>query len=57
MRSEEIDDAVGEAIPTSKQVLAEKKKALEDARGRYALAKEMRDEEADRNVGRPPEGH
>lgn len=46
MRSEEIDSAVGEATPNAKQVLAEKKHALEQARGRYALAKEMRDEQA-----------
>lgn len=43
--SEEIDAAVGEAFPTNKQVLAEKQAALEEARGRYLVAKEMRDEE------------
>jgi hypothetical protein len=43
--SSEVDSAVGEARPSAKQVLAEKQQALEDARGRYALAKEMRDEE------------
>jgi hypothetical protein len=45
MRSDEVDNAVGEAVQTKAQLLAEKKKALEDARARYALAREMRDEQ------------
>lgn len=44
--SDEVDNAVGTATPSSKQVLLEKKKALEEARGRHAIAREMRDEQA-----------
>jgi len=43
--SDEVDNAIGEATPTKKQLLAEKKQALEDAQGRYLVAKEMRDED------------
>jgi len=46
MRSDEVSNAVGEAVVTKQQQLAEKQKALEDARGRHALAKEMNDWQA-----------
>lgn len=43
--SEEVEDAVGAARESVKKVLAEKQYALSEAKGRYNIAREMRDEE------------